>query len=426
MQNERWQNAVNDPEQNPRGKILPQGIYALQSLDQARQYAGIDDPNSVPQDVWKIPKEQINQLALDPDLKNAVAPSPVYLTHPIVRPELVEAHPGHLASLGVPEDSPYEAYDPQVHPGEFYHQAPTADRERVRTHGLIQSDPHLTWGAEYGGQPEGVYMADDPRDTMGFGQGDIWKVNPAHIQQIGKDPAIPWGSWIVPHNIPPEALELSHPYETTSWGQTNDDPYEWGKPQDAPDEFSANRGVADYKELQNNRLLSNPWGIGFPDRVIGRVADAADELAFYHAAPTSERARILQHGLQVSDPRFDPRYFWNENPGRVNPPPKEEMPQGVYVTPNIDRANSFGTRWHENPDIWKVPAQKEELEYDPDGMAYYLKRPVPDPELVRGPQDSDEESYERSRQHSLQNEMDAYQRNKDAWGIGQALSFAYA
>lgn len=74
---------------------------------------------------------------------------------------------------------------------------------------------------------------------------------------------------------------------------------------------------------------------------------------FYHYAPTSERDRIMQHGLQVSHPEHSEHW----SPSEVG-----EQPQGVYVTTNPEETNL----WDKPMDLWRVPWDHiGELQEDP-------------------------------------------------------------
>jgi hypothetical protein len=112
----------------------------------------------------------------------------------------------------------------------------------------------------------------------------------------------------------------------------------------------------------------------------------------YHVAPTSERARILQHGLQVSDPHMNPR--WEYQLAEMN------QPKGIYATENpkhIDDWKDYGWQPFE-PD--KNASDEEWEEYENLGAqlppedytehwdtwhipAEQIKHAIPDPVVPR-------------------------------------------
>lgn len=91
---------------------------------------------------------------------------------------------------------------------------------------------------------------------------------------------------------------------------------------------------------------------------------------FYHYAPTTERNRILQHGLQVSLPEHSDHW----TPGEVS-----EQPQGVYVTTEPNQMHL----WSRPMDLWKIPNEQiTELEEDPLLAHAYLVPHDVQPELL--------------------------------------------
>lgn len=75
---------------------------------------------------------------------------------------------------------------------------------------------------------------------------------------------------------------------------------------------------------------------------------------FYHYAPTTERERIMRHGLQVSSPQYNPHW----RPGET-----DQQPAGVYVTTEPDEIGMWGDQ---SMDLWQIPHdQIHELQEDP-------------------------------------------------------------
>jgi hypothetical protein len=106
----------------------------------------------------------------------------------------------------------------------------------------------------------------------------------------------------------------------------------------------------------------------------------AKTAAHYHVAPTSERDRILTHGLQPADPKLN----W---PSFDNAPPEDLPPTGVYMFNDRDRADTYRTtlefRRGQPHDVWNVVLPRQPIQ-DPDlsGSSKYLGVPV-DPSLLR-------------------------------------------
>lgn len=125
--------------------------------------------------------------------------------------------------VGYPESGPRNYYmkaEGANHPVFLYHGAPTEDRARILTHGLIPSLTHLnpewgTGGDDLSRQPEGVYLAHTPYDASWLGAAnrpDIWEVDSRYLKDLQSDPVIGHAHY-TPHAIPPEALALYEGWE---------------------------------------------------------------------------------------------------------------------------------------------------------------------------------------------------------------------
>jgi hypothetical protein len=95
-------------------------------------------------------------------------------------------------------------------------------------------------------------------------------------------------------------------------------------------------------------------------------ADWSFEPGYYHAAPTTERARIKQHGLQPAQPLLNPKY-----PEGL----RDIYPQAVYVTQEPEHAFNFGLQAQkvtkEPFDLWHIPHSQVDhsvIQRDPDSM----------------------------------------------------------
>jgi hypothetical protein len=109
---------------------------------------------------------------------------------------------------------------------------------------------------------------------------------------------------------------------------------------------------------------------------------------YYHVAPTTERNRIQQHGLQPSQPMNNPdwgqKIHWQDRHGE-NP----NIPEAVYVWPKPGQAYQYAegleTARDTPMDVWRVP--HGEVYEDPDvPMARWMPGPVMDPQLHEGPE----------------------------------------
>lgn len=252
--------------------------------------------------------------------------------------------------------------------GELYHAAPTQERDRILQHGLQPSSPawSTNWGNnEFGkavrdefnraleDQPTGVYMSTDPLSTAhDIGNQDIWKIDPQYVKGIEPDDV--WGgAQLTRHVVPPEALTLHQPFEHT-----------WHR----PDEGGVDEGAM-WRE--RDRVPFHPeWGIGKPNQVWGKLGA---EQYYYHAAPSSERERIMAHGLHPAKPSWE-----NYTADRLDNPTQrmEEQPIGVYVMRSPRGVQPY-TEWGPH-DVWRIPRSAVQ-EIVPDRMSNgaYIPHPVP-------------------------------------------------
>jgi hypothetical protein len=155
-------------------------------------------------------------------------------------------------------------------------------------------------------------------------------------------------------------------------------------------------------------------------RIARKLAD------YYHVAPTTERNRILQHGLQPSQPMLNDQWgseqAWQDRHG-LNP----QIPTGVYGWPSSGQAYDFAQRNEiDTPmDVWRMPNDPERLWHeDPDIQMSNPERqprvtptPVMDPELLEGPEHRDwdpiYDRYEKKWYDRSQNDYRDFALNKD-------------
>lgn len=106
--------------------------------------------------------------------------------------------------------------------------------------------------------------------------------------------------------------------------------------------------------------------------------------ALYHVAPTDQRTRIRQHGLQAADPFHNERWDLGEDNNR------RVFPKGVYAWSNPDSASDYAHRLEGEHDIWKVPASEiQSVHLDPARVfseAQYIPHSIENPELHEGPE----------------------------------------
>ncbi len=149
-------------------------------------------------------------------------------------------------------------------PASVYHLAPTEDRTRILQHGLMAADP--THNPMYNGTlekskstfPEGLYAYPSlSRAQLSLAyrpNHDIWEI-PTQGMQWYNDPDV-MGAFYTQNNIP-----------NTKLYQKNEDVVQWPS-SNQPAEWMTDPGDL-HNEYEENKDL---WGIGRPDRVIGKVA----------------------------------------------------------------------------------------------------------------------------------------------------------
>jgi hypothetical protein len=240
---------------------------------------------------------------------------------------------------------------------DYYHGAPTTERARIQQHGLQPSNPQLNgrWILEDAGFDQefarmqnqhrstdpGVYMTMDPDNAYRGdpGKNDVWRIDENQVDptQWKTDP---YWARISPTAIPPQALSLHTPAEEAMWAQ--------------------------------------------------RTAD------YYHVAPTVDRERIRQHGLQPANPMANPEWGsaddWKRRHGD-----DPQISTGVYGWPQPGQAYNYAEGLEsarDTPmDIWKIPESPYQWQVDPDLQRYmptntpqYTTQPVMDAELHEGPE----------------------------------------
>lgn len=141
----------------------------------------------------------------------------------------------------------------------------------------------------------------------------------------------------------------------------------------------------------------------------------------YHVTPTTERARIQQHGLIPALPQR------NIDKWRDTNLDLSSQPEGVYVYNNANAA-----MFEANPgdDIWRIPRDRiQALHPDPwhhekgyGANQYYIPHPVrPKGVMMNGFDMHD--WIDRNQPNTLPNgtyeEQQLYQQNRDTWGIGK-------
>lgn len=242
------------------------------------------------------------------------------------------------------------------HKPSYYHLAPTSERARIMTHGLKAANPTFRnpWLKETPGKgvnATGVYATREPEQAdqladlfpkeFGSTGWDVWKINHPN----SPEPDLDSGHHVFLHDIEPQHLSLHMPWEENP-----------GNP-DIPSERpmrGRNPAQGELDALEENK---REWGIGYPKpparsplldvrEHYGKTAD------YYHQAPTSERARIQQHGLIPARPGLSERWETSPAAGRRK---IRKQPEGVYVT----EGDPFSEMpWDENFDTWRIPADQ--------------------------------------------------------------------
>jgi 2'-5' RNA ligase len=136
-------------------------------------------------------------------------------------------------------------------------------------------------------------------------------------------------------------------------------------------------------DKKDHQKRAHTWRIArvrpsYESQLLHFIADWNDEdESYYHMAPTEDRARIMQHGLQVSHPRLNPAWGEadNEEAGSV-----AHQPEGVYLAPHPEDA---GGGVDIRGDLWKVdPSYIDEAIDDPifpdTGMTVALHSILPE------------------------------------------------
>lgn len=297
--------------------------------------------------------------------------------------------------------------------GWWYHHAPTTERDRIRQHGLVPSNPNLNeqWG-NIDQQPHGVYLFNSPSIQPLFTQLnervplDQWRV-PAEGLEVHPDPIVWENAVYSPQHI--RDPELFRPYE-----KSNEYQQQYGRPEE---QFHSGPVPEDWVNYHDWHELGNPsdeewqsYGIGQPTDTWKQAAtlppdefppadlsdmgegemvcpscggdgwgperNGCDECrgfgyiqgqGLFHAAPTQDRDRIMQHGLQMSSPRLNDS--WK---GMA-----DDQPEGVYMTTDPEATVDYG----DSRDIWKVdPKYIENAEADRlwgGGDAYHVPHSIP-------------------------------------------------
>jgi hypothetical protein len=174
---------------------------------------------------------------------------------------------------------------------DFYHFAPTSERARIQTHGLIPA-PQQDFGMlnenwEPIQQPTGVYVTRDPqnfsRTNFLRGKMDLWKVPSDQIKQIQDDPMVE-GAYVIPH---PVRAELHEPYESTlnKWGA-----YEYPLPEVVEGQRPAEHGLFYQHPIAPSRIDQRPVVWHHPTDTI------------YVGQPNTHHADVIdEHGLDKDD-----------------------------------------------------------------------------------------------------------------------------
>lgn len=267
----------------------------------------------------------------------------------------------------------------------YFHVAPTVERGRIQTHGLQPSDPyhnekyqdeiervreqypHIDLRAQL--QP-GLYLT--PHLELARDHGlhidgghDIWYVPHKSVPNLKPD--MDWshiGQEAYYSNHPVLNPVLYEPWESRDWVWNN------------------NKKLKRPVDMTMSEWRQSNWDTPFTP-------------GYYHAAPTSERQRIMTHGLHPADPKTNPEYEMGFDMMRQKAPEAlQRYKPGVYVAEHPEDAMTFGRHWGEQTgtphDIWYVPGhQVQSLNSDPDesgiavgrGRTHGIPHHIPSPVL---------------------------------------------
>jgi hypothetical protein len=299
----------------------------------------------------------------------------------------------------------------------YYHMAPTSDRARILTHGLVAANPlvRAPFLKDVGGvAPTGVFMGRTPHDVMNL-QGlakqwddpyDVWEVHPPG--QVLVDPDLRTHVY-TPDDVHPQHLKLHTPWEDNQEDNRESIPnrdFQWW----------SDRGDAmmdaywEINDARNNKDLM----IGRPTP---KVRKASEDWGFphkglFHTAPTSERARILQHGLQPSNPHQNPRWQWQLD--------GLDQPTGIYAEENPLAMDAWEGNSDTPPeahnhhwDVWHIPEEQiKDMHPDPVSSGWVIPHPV-QPTLYSGAE------TQEIWPHEWRGYPEAYERPASDMGIGK-------
>lgn len=111
------------------------------------------------------------------------------------------------------------------------------------------------------------------------------------------------------------------------------------------------------------------------------------EGGLYHMAPTRDRKRILQHGLQMSAPAHNPRWQTQDLEAQPTEPPGwlKKQPHGVYGVKYEEDSDNWMGDAHVAPegwDRWFIPEdQIHDIVPDHVGNAWVIPHSIPNPIL---------------------------------------------
>ena len=237
--------------------------------------------------------------------------------------------------------------------------------------------PHMMWESH----PQAEWDGRDPDEARYDGEiPDLSAVSEYHHP-------MPWPTYSLrdPNNLPHVTADPQDQSGNGILGRHNTDVktehypylYEWMTQTKDPEaaayaeDFSPEAAKDAERYDQHIKENWTPSGIN-----LGKVAD------YWHSAPTEDRARIQQYGLQPSNPGVSQR--WEKTPLKGM-----GQPTGVYTVD--DPTNAF--MWGAPPkhDVWRVREhQVRDATPDPLTEGQVIRHPVPKPELaVKGPETSD-------------------------------------
>lgn len=157
----------------------------------------------------------------------------------------------------------------------------------------------------------------------------------------------------------------------------------------------------------------DPWDLDVEDHNRLNLSDR------YHLAPTSERARIMRHGLQPSRPAYNERWFSEDGDNGLL-----DQPEGVYTLDSPERVlDVWSDDEYDKWDIWRIPESQFDKDTLIDDPATGVKQSVIPhhvyPELHSGPEHGHSwKPWTEEQKKRIQTKMVIAKDKPEPWSLG--------